>query len=179
MHPQTPASPTSTTLRPLQRRRGRPRQHKPRSDLGTPELQMKRLMGHTAEPLDVCLQREWISAAQHRAGLHLRWLYTLRYGLPSVTALDPLAAGSRIPQASRDPEWLHARETEYRQAIDLLTDANLESLILRVVVFHESPMLLTWRASGGAPNPKAAQQMAYIRDGLELLHKHWENLNFF
>ena len=67
-------------------RRGRP--PRPRlddNDNGTPELQFKRALGVTREPIDLCLERNLITPDHHWCSLHLRWLYTLRYGAPAIT----------------------------------------------------------------------------------------------
>ena len=71
------------------RRRGRPKSVHHGIDRGTPELAQKRLRGETTETLDLCLERGLITPQQHWCGIHLRWLYTLRYGAPGVRSIDP------------------------------------------------------------------------------------------
>lgn len=71
------------------RRRGRPRTAHKGRDLDTPELAQKRRTGETTETLDLCLERGIITHRQHWSGIHLRWLYTLRYGAPGIRAVDP------------------------------------------------------------------------------------------
>src|SRR5271154_1852352 len=104
------------------RRRGRPRSAQRGSDSGTPELVMKRLLGETAESLDLCLERGIITRQQHWCGIHLRWLYTLRYGAPGVRAVDPTHLGGTEISLD-DPEWRSAREKEYHDAMKKLTDS--------------------------------------------------------
>ena len=100
----------------LMRKRGRPKIEKPTIDLGTPELIMKRLMGETAEALDLCYERGIISKEQHWCGIHFRWLYTLRYGAPGVRAVDTTHFGGFEPKDDNS-EWRAAREQEYLVSI--------------------------------------------------------------
>ncbi len=93
-------------------RRGRPPQHRPKTDHGTPELQARHAAGHTREPLDRLLQHGHITPEMHRAALHFRWLHTLAFGLPHpISTLARL--NERIALRNDAPGWREAREIEY------------------------------------------------------------------
>jgi hypothetical protein len=158
----------------------RGRQPRPRlddNDHGTPELQFKRALGITAEPIDICLERKLISADQHWCGLHLRWLYTLRYGAPVVTTryADKDASYGMTEDA---PEWRSLREREYHAAIaELKRHARYEP-VMRICVFNELPSFLHRPLiQQGLQNPSLAGELekAYIRlvEGLDLLIIQW------
>ena len=70
------------------RRRGRPAQPRVEVDKGTPELRRHRQQHATVEPLDRLLQQGLLTVPQHQCALRLRWLYTLRYGAPTLQSLS-------------------------------------------------------------------------------------------
>ena len=78
-----------STRRRVASRRGRPPIHREKEDKGTHELQLKRAAGITQEPVDRWLKQGRLSADMHHCALHFRWLYTLRFGSPSIKALNP------------------------------------------------------------------------------------------
>lgn len=157
-------------------RRGRPRALSGVPDTGTPELRRKRDLGITAEPIDLCLTRGIIDADAHRSGLHLRWLYTLRYGAPSITTRYYQA--DEAVSTMTCEQWHSAREVEYLVATQLLKSRRLEQPILRLVVYNELPAFLNpWMLKQSWHQPALAERLENLRlqvhDGLELLTKHW------
>ncbi len=169
-------------------RRGRPPLHKPEKDLGTPELQARRQRGLTLEPLDFCLKHGIISHDEHWAGLHLRWLYTLRFGAPTVRGVefDKLAAAARS-HVEHDDHWKAAREWEYNAAVDALAGCGAKRIVLDVCVFHRFPYFLEVaatlpRAKDALPALRAAlrkgsadfQEWEKFREGMKLLAKQWD-----
>lgn len=154
---------------PFHRKRGRPKTIRNETDFGTPELQFKRAHGETAEALDLCLEKGIITPEQHWCGIHLRWLYTLRYGAPGVRALDPNhISGSDIE--NDDPNWRSAREAEYNEAIGKIAARGYAMLLLNICIYNDRPLFLQ--------NPKNHLRANIIsverlRDGLDILAKHW------
>lgn len=159
-------------------KRGRPRKAPEQPDLGTAELRAKQALGLTSEPIDLCLQHRLISPAQHWCGLHWRWLYTLRYGAPSLSAhymRDRLGT-------SRDEDclqWRSLREAEYQQARALLTAHRRYEAVSRLSVFNERPSFLDPRLREKAwHQPALAAQLSRahreLQEGLELLVYHWK-----
>jgi hypothetical protein len=158
------------------RKRGRPRNAaRPSRDTGTPELVMKRLKQETAEALDLCLERGVITPDQHWCGIHLRWLYTLRYGAPGVRAIDPAHFGGRECKTD-DPTWRSLREMEYNEAILKLSDRGLAMKVLEVCVYNERPPFLRWHESARLTERQADENLrsiSKIHEGLDLLSGLW------
>lgn len=125
--------------------RGRPRKPPVTHDPGTPELQQKRRNDQTQEPIDRCLSHGLISAEEHRAALHLRWLHTLRHGAPKLTTHYAMAAASSATASPTHESWRSAREAEYRLALELLRNEKAERLVVGVAIYHEEPSFLSQR----------------------------------
>lgn len=158
--------------------RGRPKSRAPETDPGTPELRLKHALGATAEPIDLCLSKSLITVGQHRAALHLRWLYTIRYGAPVITTRygDRELMGT-TPED--DPLWRSSREAEYHAATALLKQHRRYETVMRIAIYNEQPAFLnpallskSWRS------PALAEQLLLARhtlcEGLELLTIHWK-----
>jgi hypothetical protein len=157
------------------RKRGRPRKIQSHSDTGTPELVMKRLKQETAEALDLCLEREIITPEQHWCGIHLRWLYTLRYGAPGTRAIDPAHFGGRETK-SDDPEWRTSREAEYTEVITKLSDRGLAMPLLELCVYNERPSFLRWHHTAHVSDRQAKENLraiGKILEGLDVLAEVW------
>ena len=158
-------------------RRGRPKSTRPMRDTGTPETVMKRLLGVTTESLDLCLERGIISKRQHWCGIHLRWLYTLRHGVPSAKTIDIVREhGKEIK--NDDPTWREEREKEYNQAINLLTKSGQALFLLNLCVYNDRPKFLNYSTAEMQINfASVADSVARLRDGLDVLSELWKNPN--
>lgn len=129
------------TLR--RRSRGRP----PRAGYDciiTPELARKHARGETLEPLDFCLREGWISEAQHRAGIRLRWLYGKLVGVPAPTTThwgatqwsNAVISGGMPPSGTASEEdW----SREYYRYTFQLRQSGCLALVLRVCVMQQAP----------------------------------------
>ncbi len=159
--------------------RGRPRSTASRdSDYGTPELVYKRACGQTMEAIDLCHERGLISAQQHRAGLHFRWLYTLRYGSPHISAMDLLRASGQAAGEKDASQWRMDREAEYETAFAHLRARQLHAVVVDVCVHDLRPDFLCqqhWaRAYANASlRHHLQQQMERFGQGLQLLAGLW------
>lgn len=153
------------------RKRGRPRSTLRGTDTGTPELVMKRLLGETAEALDICLERGIITPEQHWCGVHLRWLHTLRHGAPGVRAIDPTHIGG-IENNLDAPEWRIAREKEYHDAVTKLMRGKQDvALIMNLCVYNERPHFL--HKNVGNRKADHTKFIASLQEGLTLLAQLW------
>ncbi len=157
--------------------RGRPRTAVRETDFGTPELRLKHALGLTAEPIDLCLEKQLISKEHHWSGLHLRWLYTVRYGAPNITTryTDRDMASATTTE---DPAWRTMREREYHEAAQLLKSQHCYECVMRLVVFNELPAFLNAALRNRAWSEQAlAERLAHhhqqLRGGLDLLATHW------
>lgn len=160
-------------------KRGRPKNNRPLHDTGTPETVMKKLLGITTESLDICLERGIINRKQHWCGIHLRWLYTLRYGIPSVksTNLTMLKHSKQLPIDNEDPQWRKEREQEYSQAINLLNKTGYAQLIINICIYNERPKFLNLMGENHLPiQPNIKQDLKKIQEGLDILANLWKNL---
>jgi hypothetical protein len=158
-----------TIQRPLPRGRGRPRNTKPLFDTGTPELVYKRLHGLTQEGLDLLLDRRLISDDQHRAGLRLRWLYTMKHGVTRLRALDLACMRGLPPQ--HDEEWSATCEAEYHDAIAMLRQSACEKPVFSLCVFDDMPPVL--RHATRPLHPLEARYLSAAQRGLALLVTRW------
>ncbi|MFZ4111533.1 MAG: hypothetical protein ACOYKQ_13815 [Polymorphobacter sp.] len=162
-------------------RRGRPANNRTSADFGTPELIFKRAHAETMEAIDLCRERRIITADQHWCGLHLRWLYTLRYGAPGVSAVDLTRIDGYAMAAAEDsPVWRAAREAEFAHAITLLRTHRRCDLVMQVCVFNERPVFLRREALRAAfDTPQIARTIARELDqfisGMDLLVREWKS----
>lgn len=160
-------------------RRGRPPAAQGDSpDHGTPELQFKRAHGLTEEPLDTCLSRGIITPAQHRSGLHLRWLYTVRYGAPIITSRYREMETSQAPRLD-DDAWRSQREYEYTEAVGVLRLARRYEPTMRLCVYNHAPAFLDRALLARAWGDESLAHLLesrhhHICEGLELLRRHWK-----
>lgn len=166
----------------LSRGRGRPKSNRPQIDTGTPETVMKRLLGVTTEALDLCLERGIINKTQHWCGIHLRWLYTLRHGVPSVRATDLSYIGGceQKSEDSEDPLWREAREKEYNEAIILLAQNGHANSLINLCIYNERPSFLNFISSSSSDNLhknslEITKNIEKLRDGMDILAKLWKH----
>ena len=155
------------------RRRGRPKSNRPETDTGTPETVMKRLLGVTTEALDLCLERKIITKKQHWCGIHLRWLHTLRHGIPSVRATDLtyLGGGEHKSSDYEEPLWRAAREKEYNNAINILTQNGYALLIINLCIYNELPKFFNYNHNKSINTKEIAIK---VSSGLDILAKLWK-----
>lgn len=158
--------------------RGRPRKVAPPIDIGTPELRLKHALRLTAEPIDLCLEKQLINQEQHWCGLHLRWLYTLRYGAPSLTTHYTDHASPASGEIKQDTTWRTLREQEYQTAIQLLKTHHHYERVMRLAVYNElpaflSPPLLTRARSEHALAQQLTSERNALCKGLTLLARSW------
>jgi hypothetical protein len=161
-------------------RRGRPPKPRETEDHGTPETRAKHSAGLLHEPLDLCLERGIITREQHWCGLHLRWLYTLRYGAPSITShwwrILETQHGPRV----REVAWQEEREREYAEARAALVRENCYSDLMQLCIYNEMPLFLKpeiQREAIGKPQLiwQLEQRQAQLIHGFEVLNHLWRS----
>lgn len=144
-------------------KRGRPRKvvsGKLGNDLGTEQLQAKRRSNATIEVFDLLLQKSILSEDEHRAGMHLRWLFTLKNGAPNISAarLDDCYGRDIRPESE---DWRESREGEYDAALEALKGTRTMREVMDTAVY------------GTVRLPLTAVYLSNLRDGLRLLCKIW------
>ncbi|MGB1540004.1 MAG: hypothetical protein ACPG80_03505, partial [Rickettsiales bacterium] len=147
-------------------RKGRPKSQLHGKDLGTPELIRKRMENATAEMIDSLLEKQLISPAQHKSALRFRWLYTLRYGTATISAMDMETDKGRMTMPY-DPKWRQEREQEYKEACNLLNKQHCLSAVLQVAVLGEAQTQGSLSHSSQATLTGFALQLC--RKGLDIL----------
>jgi len=170
---KTEHDPSNRNILSFSRRRGRPKNNRPMLDTGTPETVMKRLQGITAEALDLCLEKGIITQQQHWCGMHLRWLYTLRYGVPSVRATNLSDIENHESKSSdyEDPLWRAAREKEYNDAVNMLTKSGYSLLLINLCVYNDLPRLFPVQTGKSTEYKEITEK---ISSGLNILIKLWK-----
>ncbi len=161
----------------LNKKRGRPKKNLPTTDTGTPETIMKRLLGVTSEALDLCLERGIINEKQHWCGIHLRWLYTLRHGVPGVRAVDLTKPINETDNSIdyEDPVWREAREREYSNAISTLSKTGHALPLMNLCIFNERPKFLNISPHNTVKIIKLNEKnIDILREGLDILIKLWK-----
>lgn len=150
-------------------RRGRPPKIRLEKDQGTKELQLKKIYGLTDEPLDLCLKKDIITEQMHKAGLHLRWLHSIRFGIARVTSGMVFDAG--YGARYEDGDWRMAREKDYNAAINILATHLCKEEVLSLCIYNKTPAFLLHFDK--LNNPFYRGSYSRLRHGLELLCRAW------
>jgi hypothetical protein len=159
-------------------KRGRPKVVREQTDMGTPELQFKRAHGVTEEAIDICLNKNLITPTHHWCGLHLRWLYTLRYGAPNISSTLTRWYDAPSPRPD-DPLWRSAREAEFAEAVNMLRQHTRYTPVAQLAIFNERPTFLNeaWRNAAWKNNrarESLLREYQHLTEGLSLLETHWK-----
>ncbi|MCE2926442.1 MAG: hypothetical protein LW823_02180 [Rickettsiales bacterium] len=160
-------------IRRFSTKRGRPKTVRPTIDRGTPELIKKRMHHETIEAIDLCLDRMIISPAEHWCGIHLRWLHTLRFGAPSIQAinLDGIHDGSGKQD---DCLWNEEREAEYKNAITTLHQKRLSFPLIDICIYNKKPDFLI---NAHLRSYETLKSIDLFRLGLQQLELLWRKNN--
>ncbi len=144
-------------------RRGRPKTKPANSN----QLLIRKRMLSIIEPLDLCLVHQMISPEAHKAGLHLRWLYTLRFGAPSISSTDlTLEAGTSTKV--RNTHWQSEKEREYRAAVQLLDKIRARGVVFNVCIYNKLPRILKDKSLH-----QSIREFETLKEGLEELYRYW------
>ncbi|MFN7038976.1 MAG: hypothetical protein ACK4OM_05375 [Alphaproteobacteria bacterium] len=122
-------------------KRGRPKTFVQEKDLGTIELQAKRKNNQTIEPLDAILHKKLINELEYEAGCKLRWLYSLKFGIPNISAHN-LGYISGKEENIIDLKWLSIKEKQFNQAVSLLISMNAYQIVSNICIFLKQPSFL-------------------------------------
>jgi len=155
-------------------KRGRPKKELLTKDKGTDELQDKRRMCLTDEPLDLCERKGLITQDQHWAGVHLRWLYTIKFGSAHVRGVDYGSSYYSSSPKMQNVQWKVDREREYNGAIALLQKHKSKSLVIDVCILDRFPNFLLMVRSGHKISRRAEiKELERFREGLDILLERW------
>ncbi len=154
-------------------KRGRPRKTTQEKDYGTNELINKKNLNLTMEPLDLCLEKRIITEEQHQAGIHLRWLHSIQFGIPSVT-VNAIYSKSYSTRCE-DLEWREAREKEYSLAINILQGLKCKTQVIDLCIYNKTPAFLLVDFKNCSLLNKKLLYFDYSRliEGLKALEELW------
>jgi len=113
-----------------------------RKNLGTPELRRRRLYDDTLEPLDLCFKAELIENHHYRAGIHLRHLRTIRFGIANIRAYDCFDLGGIYAAKYTDEKFLAEMNYKYKESTRILDEANCYNIVMSVCIYLEKPKFL-------------------------------------
>ncbi len=153
------------------KRRGRPAIKRPTYDKGTPELAQKHRLGMTSEPLDILLSRNYITADEHSAGLHARWLYTVKFGIPDLRAANPDGREAYARKSYRDDAWQQRNEAEYGCLVESLRQINAKREVFNICIYKQWPFWLIDVQMLGKKelSPLAKGELTRLKAGLALI----------
>ena len=110
--------------------------------------------------------------------MHLRWLYTLKFGSPNIAAGDMEIFYGRELKLE-DPIWQEHREREYKQAINSLREIKAHKLVMNIAIFNIYPKFLDGVIS--LKNNKRAvenhKEFKLVINGLDIMCKLWGKSN--
>lgn len=159
-------------------KRGRPSKENPKLKLiegGKKEPQptpKKPFVKTTREPIDICAEKGLIKPMEHKAAIHFRWLYTIKFGAPTVSAIDYEKIAGAFYKIN-DPAWQEARERDYAMAVEKLRKIGALKIVLNIAIFGSFPSFLDiYRRNRN--NFGNFQELQKLREGLDLLAKLWE-----
>ena len=153
------------------RRRGRPKKtYEIGKDKGTSELQTKRMHNLTIEPLDLCFSKGLINEQQQNAGIRLRWLYTLKFGAPTISSYIPDDAGGHSCKYE-DNNWMAKRQTEYNNILHLLDKAKSRQIVMDVCIFSRLPAFLYEKISIHKPHQQHYKELTLLVSSLDSIDK--------
>ena len=113
-------------------------------DCGTQELILKRALNVTKEPIDLLLEYDLISEFEHRAALHFRWLYSLRYGFQRITSASFDEGSTSLRREDENEAWRRAREDEFCSIATRLKRAKRYTLLCDILIHHHWPLALRY-----------------------------------
>lgn len=122
-------------------KRGRPRKNSPKIDYGTKELLRKKDICNNLETLDLLLKYEIIPIEEYDAGMHFRWLYTIIFGSPKITAYN-LKKEYKQSAAIKSEEWLAQKHKEYYKCIRIFEQYDCKKMAINFCIFDIKPSFL-------------------------------------
>lgn len=152
------------------RRRGRPKKVSEGIDKGTAELRAKRNQNITTEPLDLCLNRGLITTEQHNAGIRFRWLYTLKFGAPTISSYSPDDTGGHSCKYE-DTSWIARKQAEYNLIIQTIEKNKTRKTVMDICIFSLMPDFLNNKlAYLSGRNISSEKELNLLINGLDSIN---------
>ena len=141
-------------------KRGRPKNISTSIDKGTIELQKKRMNNLTTESLDLCLQKNIITPIEHMSGVKLRWMYTLKFGVPTIQS--KLLQMKFYDSKNYNEKLLEDLQKKYRDVIESLKEIYAHKIVMNICIFNEFPNFLKFRKLGDHQEEKFIQGIKLV-----------------
>jgi hypothetical protein len=116
------------------------------------------------ESLDLCLQKKIITSIEHASAMKLRWIYTLRFGAPTLQSKLKLI--DSYSAKNYDEQLLQDLQKKYRNVIAGLRAIYAHKIVMDVCIFNEFPTFLI------VSNLESRLQEKFLQ-GMELLTKEF------
>lgn len=137
----------------------------------------KKVIRINNEPIDICFAKDLITNEEHWAAIHFRWLYTLRFGAPLVSALN-LERINGKENIKNDEKWQEMREREYAMAVEKLRKAGALKTVMNVAVFNIMPKFLINKGSLSKKNiNNNYSEFLKLKEGLAALTEMWREIS--
>ena len=162
------------------RKKGRPKKNKLDKDLGTPELQQKRLMRFTDDPLDLCFERNIMTENQYNLSLRLRALFYSIFGHLKLKAYDPENLSGASVFFIEDEKEIRRKKIEYDLIMKSLSAMSFDKMIYKVCITGEKPsFLMTYvmNLSDTSRMKKAILELDLFKNAISALEKVMEAAN--
>lgn len=125
------------------------------------------------EAIDIYHEKGLINDGEHRCAIHFRWLYTIKFGAPGISAVN--LDSQDYQQRNPDQKWQEEREKEYAMAVEKLRNCGALKIVLNIAVFGLMPKYMQpGRLSRGEYIRHNFTEVLKLREGLDILAKHWE-----
>jgi enamine deaminase RidA (YjgF/YER057c/UK114 family) len=152
----------------LAKKRGRPKSPAPVHP-ATPELLAKTRLNLTMEVVDILRNKDLITKDQHRAGIHLRWLHSLKFGNLSLQSSQIGMVGRSI--RIDNERWRASCELDYHNLVSVLKKAGVYNAVANVCIFNQRPAFLLPYQHHNDNRLALSYDLEDIRYGLDLIIK--------
>lgn len=141
----------------------------------TKELQRKHALGLTLSPLDLCLRKDLITSVMHRAGNHLIFLHSARFGMSYLKGhISNCYQGFLVEgEYTATEEDLIRIQAEYKRVAELLQSLKAYDLVLDVCIYNSYPSFLKCI---GELNDWAYDELLLFKSSLQKTNKLMVNL---
>ncbi len=121
------------------------------------------------EALDICLEKNLIPLIQHQYGLKLRWLHTIKHGLPNISSNFPI---KYEPSSNpKDPKWIANQQEAYREITNHLKLNNSIKVVSDICIYNIYPSFIT-----NPRAPRSAKEFNEFKLGMTFLEEISEKI---
>jgi hypothetical protein len=152
----------------LTKKRGRPKSTS-NAHPATPELLAKIRLNLTMEAIDILMHKNLITTDQHQAGIHLRWLHSLKFGNLSLQSSQIGVVGRSIRMDNE--RWRMSCELDYHNLVSMLKKAGVYNIIANLCIFNQKPEFLLPYKHNNNNRLALCEDLEDIRYGLDLIIK--------